>query len=239
MMPRFIQLCLTVCLLIFSQAYAAVVFGVVPAKESGAGLVVERVAENTPAHAAGLQAGDVLLRLQGETVTDAASLRRLLAAYSAGTVVRVQYLRDGVQAVALVELVARPVPGATQSYTEEVEMSAAVQVQFMQAKSRLRIQLSHLPYRMDVAQVQADMQELLVLARSIPGKHPGWLQGSSIETTLSFADAEGHVMLRSENGELYLELSDKQGNRLFYAPIATPQQREMLPSSVQQRLQKL
>lgn len=239
MMPRFIQLCFILCLLIYPQVHAAVVFGVVPEKQAGAGVVVARVAENTPAHAAGLQAGDVLLSVQGETVTDAASLRQVLSSYSAGAVVRVQYLREGALAVALVELADRPEPGASQSYTEEVEMSTEVQVQFMQAKSRLRIQLRHLPYRMDADQVQADMQELLTLARSVPGKHPGWLQGSSVETSLSFADAAGYVMLKSENGEMYLELSDKTGTRLFSAPIATRQQREALPLYVRQRLQKL
>ncbi len=42
------------------------------------GLLITRVVENTPAHAAGLREGDVVLAVDGERVQSVAELRRKL-----------------------------------------------------------------------------------------------------------------------------------------------------------------
>ena len=237
MIPRLLRFCLMLCLLIHQPALAAVVFGVVPAEQSGLGLEVGRVVEQTPAHKAGLRTGDVLLRVQGVHITDADTLKRALAPYRAGSVVRVQYLRGGKAATALVELAARPQRVATQTSTVTHDLAPELQLQFVQAKSRLLIQLCHLPHGMDAAQVKADLKELRVLAGSIPSDHEGWLQGSSVETSLEFKTNSGLVILRAENDSLFLE-TENNGKRLLF-PIDTEQQRNLLPEQVLQCLQKL
>ena len=84
-------LCLLLCCLTLLQvAGGAVVFGVVPAeKASGHGVVVRRVAERTPAHEAGLRAGDEIVSVQGVPTPHAAALKEALCTYAPGDVVRI------------------------------------------------------------------------------------------------------------------------------------------------------
>jgi putative serine protease PepD len=58
------------------------------------GAVVEAVADHSPAEAAGLQPGDVVLALDGEPVTSMATLALGLRAYDAGAMVDLTYVRD-------------------------------------------------------------------------------------------------------------------------------------------------
>lgn len=61
----------------------------------GHGVLVSRVAEDSPAASASLQVGDVLTRLDGEDVTSAWRLAQLVRDREEGDVVNVEYWRDG------------------------------------------------------------------------------------------------------------------------------------------------
>lgn len=234
-------LCLLLSCLSVVQAAGGrgTVFGVVPEKEhAGQGVAVNRVAEQTPAQLAGLQSGDVIVSVQGIPTPTATALKGALAEFSPGDVVRVQYLRGTRRLTTLVELqgrkptderVAEPAPG----------LSPEVQLQFAQARSRLKIQLSRLPYRMNSAQVQADLRELLMLARAVPSGHSQWLQGQSVEMSLVLPHKDGDVELRSENGKLSLAVQPKSGEEPVVYGINTQAERAALPAYLLQRLQEL
>ncbi|MFH1171818.1 MAG: PDZ domain-containing protein, partial [bacterium] len=53
------------------------------------------VTPNSPAASAGLQSGDVLLRIERQLITEQQTLSSLLQGYSPGATVTVQFLRDG------------------------------------------------------------------------------------------------------------------------------------------------
>lgn len=231
---------LLLCLPLLQAAGGAVVFGVVPAGESaGQGVVVRRVAEHTPAHAAGLMAGDVIESVQGTPTPQAAALKEVLSAYAPGDVVRVRYRRSGELRTTLVELAARPEPVSVEAKpVAEVELTPEVQLQFAQARSRLRIQLARLPHRMNTQQVQADLMELLTLARSVPSGCTTWLQGQDVQLSLSLDYPGGAVELRCCNGDLFLAVQDPASSEPVVYPINTPAERAALPHDLVQRLRQ-
>lgn len=59
------------------------------------GLLVAHVEKDSPAQAAGIALGDVILRIEGQATDDARSLRRALRGSRAGQTVRVEVLRGG------------------------------------------------------------------------------------------------------------------------------------------------
>jgi S1-C subfamily serine protease len=61
----------------------------------GSGVRVQQVMPDSAAAAAGMQAGDVIVALDGEAVTDLRSFSALLKARAPGDAVEVTIMRDG------------------------------------------------------------------------------------------------------------------------------------------------
>lgn len=76
--------------------------------EGTVGLVVRAVYRSSPAAQAGLQQGDVLLKLAGQALTDEASYRRILSGLRIGQEIEVIFLRDGQQATVQLRLAEAP-----------------------------------------------------------------------------------------------------------------------------------
>src|SRR5207244_2075825 len=64
-------------------------------KLPGLGVVVTNIDEGTPAKAAGLTVGDVILSFEGAEVHDLGKLRNMVAMRAAGTQATIEILRDG------------------------------------------------------------------------------------------------------------------------------------------------
>jgi len=74
-----------------------------------AGVIVEFVAADTPADAAGLQRGDVIVQMDGEGINNNGDLLRVLAERQRGDTVTVTYYRNGEQRETRLTLAERPV----------------------------------------------------------------------------------------------------------------------------------
>jgi serine protease Do len=74
------------------------------------GVAVEKVMENSPASAAGLQTGDVIVRFNGEEVTSARKLTRLVSEVDPDHQARLTVLRDGKEKEFTATLAKRPAP---------------------------------------------------------------------------------------------------------------------------------
>ena len=72
--------------------------------KTASGALIDRTEPGTPAAEAGLQAGDVITKLNGETVKDAADLTRHVATLKPGEKAEITYLRDGAEKTASVTL---------------------------------------------------------------------------------------------------------------------------------------
>ncbi len=74
------------------------------------GVVVEKVVDGSPAAAAGIQAGDVIVSFNGEAVTSSRKLTRLLNEVSPDHVVKVTVIRGGAERDMSVTVGKRPMP---------------------------------------------------------------------------------------------------------------------------------
>ncbi len=63
--------------------------------DSENGTLVAEVQPNTPAQAAGFQAGDIILKVDGEEVNGPRELARVIAGYSPNTQVEIEFWRNG------------------------------------------------------------------------------------------------------------------------------------------------
>ena len=75
---------------------------------SDCGVLINGVVNGSPAQAAGLQRGDVILSLDGDAVEDINGFRQLLAAYKPGDKVRITYVRAGKKDITYAKLAALP-----------------------------------------------------------------------------------------------------------------------------------
>jgi serine protease Do len=74
------------------------------------GVAVEKVIENSPAAAAGLQNGDVIVRFNGDEVTSTRKLTRLVSEVDPDHQARLMVLRDGKEKEFTATLAKRPMP---------------------------------------------------------------------------------------------------------------------------------
>jgi serine protease Do len=74
------------------------------------GVEIKDVSAGSPAEAAGLKNGDVLLTYNGEKILSARQLSRLVSETPSGRKVRVQYWRDGKEQTATITVANRPQP---------------------------------------------------------------------------------------------------------------------------------
>ena len=82
---------------ILSTPLTARLSGILRLPEGTQGIVVRAIYRSSPAAAAGLQQGDVILALAGQTITDEASYRRVLSGLKIGQTVELTFLRDSQQ----------------------------------------------------------------------------------------------------------------------------------------------
>ncbi|MBK6750082.1 MAG: PDZ domain-containing protein [Pyrinomonadaceae bacterium] len=74
------------------------------------GVAVEKVMENSPAQAAGLQAGDVIVRFENEEITSVRKLTRLISEVAADHQVKITVLRNNSEQDITATLGKRPMP---------------------------------------------------------------------------------------------------------------------------------
>lgn len=74
------------------------------------GVAIEKVLENSPAQAAGLQAGDVIIRFENEEITSVRKLTRLISEVTADHTVKITVLRNNSEQDVNATLGKRPMP---------------------------------------------------------------------------------------------------------------------------------
>ena len=90
------------------------------------GVLINQVLDDTPAQAAGLENGDIILQINGEAVDDPRELTRVVGAFAPGERVAFRILRDERERTIRVELTERPESTAPQESAQR-EAGAAAQ----------------------------------------------------------------------------------------------------------------
>lgn len=79
-----------------------------PRADKKPGLYIKRILLDSPAQRAGLQAGDIVLKANGQSVSNVQELRGAMRALTVGQELKLEYLRDDVPKSAALKLVALP-----------------------------------------------------------------------------------------------------------------------------------
>ncbi len=172
-------------------------------------LSVVEVAPDSPAAQAGLQADDILLRIDDQILVNPPQLRTLIRSHSPGEKIRLTFLRGGTQKSVEIAL-------GTRTYTENEQNvgSALGSNELIEMLSRS----SNLP----------DIQEhVRMLPLELQVDDNGNTPASA---TVSRTDVAGSINLtRTETGTR-LSCTDPSGKTVFEGPINTPEQRAQVPA---------
>ena len=84
------------------------------------GVAIEKVSENSPAAQAGLQTGDVIIRINGEEVTSARKLTRLISEIASDHQAEVIVLRNGSEKKLIATIAKRPMTEPQQTVLDQL-----------------------------------------------------------------------------------------------------------------------
>lgn len=236
-----------------APATRGAVFGVVPAEEIAAqGLEIAAVAPSSPAELGGLQAGDILLSVDGRATRSRSDLLAAILARKPGDVITVRYIRGERNAEATITLAARPqrkqIPAESTDpgYKEHgdrmvklLNITPELLEQMRHLKREIRRHLAAISEDFAPKTVCAQLQQLRDLARDAQAHRHGWMSGRACEAYLQFHDDEGTIVLHGANNKLTIELYDATGRQLQQYPINTVEERLALPPALLCRLQAL
>lgn len=236
-----------------APASGGAVFGVVPADaETAQGLEVAAVAPGSPAERGGLQAGDILLSVDGKATRTRRDLLAAILARKPGDTIAVRYLRDQNSAEAIITLAARqqrrllPTEPTDPGYKEHgdrmvklLHITPELLEQMRELKREIRLSLASLPGDFAPQTVSSQLQQLRDLARDAQAHRHGWMTGRACEAYLQFHDDEGTLVLHGANNKLTIEVYDSTGHLQQNYPINTEEERQALPPDLLRRLQDL
>jgi len=97
--------------------------------KEGEGVLVNEVFDGDPASKAGIQPGDVVLKVDGQTVDTPNTLARVIAGFSPGKRAEVEVIRDGKRRTFVIELTERKEEAVTASIPRQPEMLLGLNVQ--------------------------------------------------------------------------------------------------------------
>ena len=99
------------------------------------GALVDEAQPNTPAAEAGLKAGDVITKFNGEAVKDAADLTRKVGALKPGEHAQIEYLRSGADRTATITLASQKATKTAQASSAETESPLTLGLQLAPASA--------------------------------------------------------------------------------------------------------
>lgn len=222
----------------------------------GEGIYVREVSPDSPAAKAGIRPVDIVLAIDGQTVSNADDINRLINAKNCGESVRVALVRSGQRTdvnITLEEAMNNdrsfPLPGADPSSMLAGPASVAQQIA-QQATAPLPANL----YVRDVIRRSggAILEEFgqgavalnpatiirnLETIKQMSPRHGGasWNGIASVR----FEDNQGAIVVSSEENRLTIETFDRHGNSSFKGSMDTPEARQALPEQLFVRMKDM
>jgi serine protease Do len=178
------------------------------------GVLVSQVMESSAADKAGLEDGDVILKLDGRDVADAGSFRSEIAALSPGTSVKLEVLRDGK-------------PRELKAETMELEGGAATAEAGEATADKLGLSVTDLTP--EIAEQIGVKEDKGALVSEVDMSGPAWQAGlrqgmliesvnrEPVKSAQEFNAAVARVKHGKETPVLLLKVRDGRGSR--YVPL--------------------
>lgn len=229
------------------RAMFGVVADEVPLQQGG--VLVRAVRPESPALKAGMQAGDVLLSLNGRVVSCRNDVRAALLALEPGQIVNVELLRQGEPvrfSVVLAERPSRPRGGHVSAgeavggdrVLRPLVVEPGIRKAMAERRSEVVRQLAALPEGLNPETVTDHLQAIRHLARDANPRNHGWMLGEAGEVSLQFRDAAGVLVLHGANNQLMLLVYDEAGVLTMNLPLNTAEERAAVPPPVIERLRQ-
>ena len=190
--------------------------------KEGEGLMIGRIAPDSPAAALGLLHYDILTKFNDQWLMSPAQFVTLVENAGPGSEVEITYLRQGAEKKAKVTLGSFPANAAVVAAPLPEEMLTSV----------IRT-LRDNPVALEM--VHRQLHNLLSGQKPDASAAPGFQQGSR----LTLRDAGGEVELTLIGNGQQLRAWDKSGQLIFEGPCNTPEQLEAIPAEVRPRLERL
>jgi serine protease Do len=185
-------------------------------KEAGTGVhgaIISEVSSSSPAEAAGLQAGDVILSYQGSRLEDPAALQRLVSATPVGTKVTMTIVRDGKEQEVTLNITEQPDAVKTARAHDDQDEHALAGVEVASINDRTAHEFGLERGKAASGVVVVDVQP------ESPAERAGLMEGDVIREinrhpVKSTADYE-KIMAELKKEQTVLLLVNRQGGSLF------------------------
>lgn len=214
------------------------------------GVRVQSLQPGGAAENAGLEAGDVIVMLDGKRVLNRTQLAALLSRYVPMNTVRVEFMRNGHLQAVSIRLMGAPNPAAAMRSLDEavgsdrvprpIVVTQEVRAKLRELRGEVCGQLAQLPDGTDTAKLTDTLQAIRDLACQTGAQNGrGETKGRAGEAILQIDDNAGSVIIRGANNLITVEIFDADGKALYHAGIDTPEQRAAIPQQFLQRLKEL
>ena len=210
------------------------------------GLIVERVAKDSPA-AAALQEDDILTKLDDQLLIDSRQFTVLIRSRKEGDEVKLTFLRAGKEQTAKVKLGQKEVPKVADTF------------QFFSAPIGQGPLFSPGAFQQGVVRLKdlsgAASEEVQEMVRRLQRERGSWFgtpgvrvfsrtgKGSTIldlpRGHITYSDDDGSVEVQADEGKRQLTVKDKAGKVTFEGPINNEDDRTKLPDDVKKRIEKI
>ena len=216
-------------------------------------LSVEQVAKGSPAHKAGIQQFDILLKLDDQILVNPDQLKYLVHAKNPTERVEMTLLRKGKKrkiAVVLgeIELKDNPDQGPVSMNNRFLKPGDRIDPDLFSRSPDMNRFFDRHP-RIKIPRIFSDSDLFGNIERIDDGAlddnplyQPEDVQSFSSQSNKSqmlVTDDEGTLEWSEENGQKSLRVTNPVGKILFDGPIDTDEERESLPPSVARRLEKM
>ena len=214
------------------------------------GVRVQSLLPGGAAERAGMQAGDVIVMLDGKKGRNRAQLAALLSQHVPMDTVRVEFMRNGHLQAVSIRLAGAPNPAATMRSLDEavgsdrvprpLVVSQEVRTQLRALRAEVCSQLAMLPDGTDTVKVTDTLQAIRDLAcRTGEENGRGETKSRAGESILHIKDNAGSVIIHGANNLVTVEIFDSEGRVIYHTNIDTPEQRAAIPAPFLQRLKEL
>ncbi|MBB6431477.1 S1C family serine protease [Algisphaera agarilytica] len=218
-------------------------------------LVVSHVLPGSPADAAGLRSGDLLLKFDGQVMLHPTQLTRLVPTYPAGQEVELTLLRDGEQLSQPATLAERPAElGDRPAVAPRIEQPPFAEweaLPFELQPNNLQHDLQEMQQRMD-----RQFEQIWQIFRE--GLGEGWpgddlwdngdpikldfdldlnnLPGNFGQSVTVLQDMAHKLTITQNQDGRHLKATDLEGNTLFEGPIDTTEQLNAVPEDIRTKI---